>query len=75
MKTLLYLGLKYHGNLLSYCSNLPSFQAKFNVINIPMVIWSKMAVNYHSICFITLAPEFLITLIDLCLTRKCTDKN
>jgi len=24
-KTLLFLGLEYHGNLLSYCSNLLSF--------------------------------------------------
>jgi hypothetical protein len=32
-KTLKFLGLKYNGNLLSYCSNLPSFQGKFNVIN------------------------------------------
>ncbi len=55
-KTLLFLGLKYHGNLLSYCSNLPSFQGKFDIINIPMVILSKMAVNYCGICFITLAP-------------------
>jgi hypothetical protein len=29
-KTLLFLGLKYCGNLLSYCSYLPSFQGKFN---------------------------------------------
>jgi hypothetical protein len=55
-KTLLFLGLKYCSNLLSYCSNLLSFQGKFNVINIPMVIKSKMAVNYCSICFVTLAP-------------------
>ncbi len=38
-KTLLFLGLKYHGNLLSYCSYLLSFQGKFNVINVPMVIY------------------------------------
>ncbi len=38
-KTLLFLGLKYNGNLLSYCSYLPSFQGKYNVINIPMVIY------------------------------------
>jgi hypothetical protein len=37
-KTLLFLGLRYLGNLLSYCSNLPSFEGKFNVINIPVVI-------------------------------------
>jgi hypothetical protein len=37
-KALLFLGLKYRGNLLSNCNNLPSFQAKFNAINIPMVI-------------------------------------
>ncbi len=37
-KTLLFVGLKYCGNLLSYCSNLLSFQGKFSVINIPMVI-------------------------------------
>jgi hypothetical protein len=55
-KTLLFQGLKYHGNILSYCSNLPSFQGKFEVIKIPMVIKSKMAVNYSGICFITLAP-------------------
>jgi hypothetical protein len=58
-KTLLFLGLKYRGNLLSYCSNLPSFQGKFNVINIPMVIYSKMAVSYRSICFIALAPGLI----------------
>jgi hypothetical protein len=56
-KTLLFLWLKYSHNLLSYCSNLLSFQGKFYVINIPMVIKSKMAVNYLSICFITLAPD------------------
>ncbi len=39
VKTLLFLGLKYRGNLLSYCSNLPQFQGKLNVINIPMVIY------------------------------------
>jgi hypothetical protein len=55
-KTLLFLGLKYSGNFLSYCSNLQSFQGKLDVIKIPMVIYSKMAVNYCSICFITLAP-------------------
>ncbi len=38
-KTLLFLGLKYSSNLLSYCRNLPSFQGKFNVINIPKVIY------------------------------------
>ncbi len=38
-KTLLFLGLKYCGNLLSYCSYLLSLQGKFNVINIPMVIY------------------------------------
>ncbi len=37
-KTLLFLGLKYCSNILSYCCNLPSFQGKFNVINIPIVI-------------------------------------
>ncbi len=37
-KPLLFLGLKYRGNLLSYCSYLLLFQGKFNVINIPMVI-------------------------------------
>jgi hypothetical protein len=57
-KTLLFLGLKYRSNLLSYCRNLPSFQGKFDVINIPMVIQYKMAVNYSSICFITLAPGY-----------------
>jgi hypothetical protein len=55
-KTLLFLRLKYHSNLLSYCSNLPSFQGKFDVINIPMVILSKIAVHYCGICFKTLAP-------------------
>jgi hypothetical protein len=58
-KTLLFLGLKYHGNLLSYCSSLTSFQGKFDVINITKVIQSKMAVNYRGICFITLAPGHL----------------
>jgi hypothetical protein len=43
-KTLLFLGLKYHANLLSYCSYLPSFQGKFNDINIPMVIYRHSAV-------------------------------
>ncbi len=43
-KTLLFLGLKYHRNLLSYCSNLPPFQGKFNVIYIPMVIYCHSAV-------------------------------
>ncbi len=38
-KTLLFLGLKNRVNLLSYCSNLPSFQGKFSVINIDMVIY------------------------------------
>ena len=57
-KTLLFPGLKYRSNLLSYCSNLPSFQGKFDVINIPMVIQYKMALNYSSICFITLAPGY-----------------
>ncbi len=56
-KTLLFLGLKYHSNLLSYCSKLPPFQGKFNVINIHMVIEPKMAVNYCSISFTTLAPK------------------
>jgi hypothetical protein len=37
-KILVFLGFKYYGNLLSYCSNVQSFQGKFNVINIPMVI-------------------------------------
>ncbi len=37
-KTLLFLGLKYRSNTLSYCSNLQSFQGKFDVINIPMGI-------------------------------------
>jgi hypothetical protein len=37
-KTLLFLGLKYSNNLLSYYSNLQSFQGKFNVINIPIGI-------------------------------------
>ncbi len=37
-KTLLFQGLKYHGNLLSYCSNVLSSQGKFDVINIPMII-------------------------------------
>ncbi len=36
-KNLLFLGLKYCGNILSYCSNLMSFQGKFNIINIPIV--------------------------------------
>ncbi len=72
-KTLLFLGLKYHSNLLSYCSNLlsycsnllsycsnlPPFQGKFNVINIPMVIYSKMTVNYCGICFIRFSPDVL----------------
>ncbi len=35
----LFLGLKYCSNLLSYCSYLLSFQGKFNVINIPLVIY------------------------------------
>jgi hypothetical protein len=34
----IFLGFKYRGNLLPNCSNLPSFQGKFDVINIPMVI-------------------------------------
>ncbi len=55
-KTLLFLGFKYGSNLLSHCINLLSFQGKFDVINIPMAILTKMAVNYHGICFITLAP-------------------
>jgi hypothetical protein len=43
-KTLLFLGLKYHGNLLSYCSYLLSFQGKLSVINIPMVIYPHSTV-------------------------------
>ncbi len=61
-KTLLFIGLKYHSNLLSYCSNLPSFQVEFDVINIPMVSSSKMAVNYCGICFISLARACTIKL-------------
>ncbi len=38
-KTLLFLGLKYRGNLLSHCSYLLSFQGKFNVVKIPLVIY------------------------------------
>ncbi len=52
----LFLGFKYRRNLLPFCSKLLSFQGKFNFINIAVVIKSKMAVNYCSICFITLAP-------------------
>jgi hypothetical protein len=37
-KTLSFLGLNYRRNLLSYCTKLPSFQGKFDVINMPMVI-------------------------------------
>jgi hypothetical protein len=44
VKTLLFLGLKYRGNLLSYCSYLPLFQGKFNVINIHMVIYCHSTV-------------------------------
>jgi hypothetical protein len=44
VKSLLFLGLKYHSNLLPYCSNLPSFQGKFNVVNILMVIYSHATV-------------------------------
>jgi hypothetical protein len=44
MKKLLFLRLKYCGNLLSYCSYLPSFQGKFNAINIPMVIYHHSTV-------------------------------
>jgi hypothetical protein len=43
-KTVLFMGLKYHGNLLSYCNNLPLFQGKFNVINIPMIIYCHSTV-------------------------------
>ncbi len=39
-----FLRLKCHSNLLSYCCNLPSFQGKFNVINIPMVIYCHSTV-------------------------------
>jgi hypothetical protein len=42
--TLPILGLKYCGNLLSYYSTLLSFQGKFNVINIPMVIYHHSTV-------------------------------
>jgi hypothetical protein len=37
-KTLLFLGLKYCGNLLSYCSNFDLNLGRFDVINIPVVI-------------------------------------
>jgi len=51
--TLLYLWLKYCGNLPSYYSYLLSFQGKFNLIKVTTVILPKMAVNY---CSITVAP-------------------
>ncbi len=41
---LIFLKLKYRSNLLSYCSNLLSFQGKFNVINIPVVIYCHSTV-------------------------------
>jgi hypothetical protein len=44
VKNLLFLGLKYRGNLFTYCSNLPSFQSKFNVIHIPIVIYCNSTV-------------------------------
>jgi hypothetical protein len=43
-KILLFLRLKYSANLLSYCSYLPSFRGKFNVIKIPMVIYHHFTV-------------------------------
>jgi hypothetical protein len=55
-KKLTFRGFKYRGNLLAYCSNSLSFQGKFNLVIIPMVIYSKMAVNYHGSCIITLDP-------------------
>jgi hypothetical protein len=44
VKTQLFLGLIYCSNLLSYCSNLPSLKDKFNVMNIPMVIYCHSTV-------------------------------
>jgi hypothetical protein len=37
---------------LPFCSNLLSFQGKFIGLNIAMVIYSKMAINYCSVCFV-----------------------
>jgi hypothetical protein len=44
IKNLLFLRLKYFNNLLSYCSYVLSFQGKFNVIKIPMVIYHHSTV-------------------------------
>jgi hypothetical protein len=38
---------------MSYCSYLPSFQGKFNVINISMVIYRHSTVITKVCCFIT----------------------
>ncbi len=69
-KRLLFLGIKYCSNLLSYCSKLLSFQGKFDVINIPMAISSKMAVNYWGICFITFS-QMSLSESKCCYSNNC----